>query len=631
MHRGITSSRSRIGALNAPLSSMNLTKQNGYVRGSIGTALTAEQRKAGGIGFTTDEWRGLSARKPHQNGKMTRGLAGTPLKKNHDVIAGQCCDTSVDGDNLIIHAMVDLSSAEGRQAWQDIEDGKVTMFSVGFIARAPADWDSGNREYDIDFREVSLTEKGVVESAYINVAFSQLSENSGQTEEFELKDIATGQTILTTAPEQSTATPIEVDSPLPTAPIMSAPEPTPMDASPVETAPPAPSSSPAPQAQASAPTQTTESAMDLTPEQINAFKGMDATAIAALALNARRAQQLEAENAEMKKQWQGVSPLLESLQKKQEAKEATKRKAAEEQEQAELQAMALLAKETGFGANLDDPNDLAVLKALRDSGESGKRAWTWLKTAANANKKLLEDVTAKEARLSVYEPKGGKPATRRAVEAAAPAQPSPVPSQSLLANLQGLNKQPKNAVPAVAQQPAAARQELPYSPYSAAQHQMERDMNSANMNAAPVLLDASALALEILNKEALTGQRKCNTVWAARERHDQFPVAVTCSANDGRSLDDVYHYAVPDAEEDRQFGAVRRMGAVGSKFDEMFFYDLQKDCDAALCSTNNPISGCSATWDSSRGQRYDALARPAAITFFGAERIGEEARVPWSQ
>lgn len=628
MHGG-----ARIGTFNAPLAQMNLqkAKTTGYVRGTVGKALTKDERKNGGVGFTAEEWKDLPKKVTHRNGKMTRGLAGTPLRKNHKGIAGECCDTSVDGDDLVIHAMVDLTTAEGLQAWQDIEDGRVTMFSVGFVARASPDWDSGNREYENEFREVSLTEKGVVESAYINVAFSQMSENSGQTQEFELKDIATGESVLTTVVEPSTASPIEEDPPVvvveptpaPPTVIMSS---APTDATPMETAPPLVSSSPAP-----ADAVHTE----LTPEQIAAFGGLDAAAIANLAMSANQAK---AEAAELKAQMERAMPFLQRAQEKERARENRKRIAEEQARSDKLMTLAQLAKETQFGADLDNPADREIVETLLNSGSAGTRALSWLEHLAQTAKDQKQELQANAARLSVYEPKG-RPATRRAVETPASAAAAPTPATagaSLLDNLKGLNKQsgqPKPAVPAVRQPDPVDRQDMSVNPYHAAQLSLQAQIQQQRaqieqreaMTRAPEILDAEAIALSILSREGANAAEKCTAAYTARHNTEKFPLTVTCSAN-GLTDDDMYHKVVADAHEDSRFNSVRHMGALGSKFDQMFFYSLHSDAMATLASANNPLIKCSVPLEKARGYNpaQGMGQRPSEIIVYPSTVLGTE-------
>jgi len=627
MHRG-----ARIGAMNAPLSQMNLkkTKTAGYVRGSIGKALTVDERKNGGVGFAADEWKGLSTRSSHPNGKMTRGLAGTPLRRNHAAIAGECCDTTVDGDSLNIHAMVDLTTAEGQQAWQDIEEGRLTMFSVGFVARAPADWNEGNRQYENEFREVSLTEKGVVESAYINVAFSKLSENSGQTEEFELKDIATGTSIFTAAVSPSTASPIEEDLPQAT-PQMSAIS-NPTEATPMETAPPASTPSPATQAQA-------PPVAELTPEQIAAFGGMEAGAIANLAVDKARAQ---AETAELKAQWELAQPFLQRAQQKEEARATRKLQVEEKARSDKMQSLSQLAKDTQFGANLDDPADREIIEMLMKSGDSGNRVLGWVERLATTARGQSQEISAKDVRLSVYEPKG-KPATRRAVEALAPASAAAAPSasnNSFLDSLKGLNKQAKPSVPpvAVATAESPARQDLPFNPFQASemairaqaqQYRAQMETQEA-MNRAPTILDSERLALELLNSDKpKTGADKCNAAYGARNFSEQFPRTVQCSDIGGMKPDEVYHHAVADSQEDTLFRKVRTMGELGSNFDSAFFYDAEKAAMAALASASNPLASASVHYEQITGYNPQRDRRPAEIIFYPREQISEPEEHRW--
>lgn len=635
MNRG-----ARIGTFNAPLAQMNLqkAKTTGYVRGTVGKALTKDERKNGGVGFTAEEWKDLPKKVTHRNGKMTRGLAGTPLRKNHKGIAGECCDTSVDGDDLVIHAMVDLTTAEGLQAWQDIEEGRVTMFSVGFVARASADWDNGNREYENEFREVSLTEKGVVESAYINVAFSQMSENSGQTQEFELKDIATGESVLNTVVEPSTASPIEEDPPVVVAAAAAAePTPTPPtmssapndSATPMETAPPLASSSPAP----AEPAHT-----ELTPEQIAAFSNLDAAAIANLAMTAN---QSKAEAAELRAQMERAMPFLQRAQEKEQARETRKRMAEEKERADKITTLTQLAKETQFGANLDDPADREIVETLLNSGAAGTRALSWLEHLAQKAKAQNQELQASAARLSVYEPPKSRAATRRAVEspaaAAAPAAPANT-SKSLLDNLKGLNKQtgqPKPAVPSVpvAQPDSTERQDMSVNPYHAAQltlqeqiHQQRMQMEQREaMTRAPEILDAEAIALGILSRETANAAEKCAAAYTARHMSEKFPLTVTCSAN-GMTDDDMYHRVVADAREDTRFTTVRHMGALGSKFDQMFFYGLHSDAMAALSSANNPLNKCSVPLEKTRGYNpaQGLGQRPSEIVVYPSAILGTE-------
>ncbi len=631
MHRG-----ARIGAMNAPLSQMSLqkTKTAGYVRGSIGKALTVEERKNGGVGFTADEWKGLSLRSSHPNGKMTRGLAGTPLRKNHAAIAGECCDTTVDGDSLNIHAMVDLTTAEGRQAWQDIEEGRVTMFSVGFVARAPADWSEGNRQYENEFREVSLTEKGVMESAYINVAFSKLSENSGQTEAFELKDIATGDSILSAAVSPSTASLIEN---LPHfTPDMSASS-NPSEATPMETAPPASTPSPAPQAQA-------PPVPELTAEQIAAFSGMDAASIAGLAMARTRAQaeaiRAQAEAAEMKAQWELAQPFLQRAQQKEEARENRKRQAEETARADKLKTLSQLAKETQFGANLDDAADREIIEMLMKTGDAGNRVLSWVESLALKSKEQSQQLSDKDVRLSVYEPKG-KPATRRAVEAPAPAAAAPsANSNSFMDGLKGLNKQAKPSVPAVsvATPESPARQDLPFSPFQASeqairaqaqQYRAQMEEQQA-MNRPPTIINSERLALELLNNNSpKTPAEKCNAAYGARNFSEQFPLTVQCSDIGGMKPDEVYHHVVADSQEDARFRTVRSMGELGSKFDSAFFYDTEKAAMSALASATNPLASASVQYEQIRGYNPQRDRRPADIIFFPREQISEPEEYRW--
>jgi len=93
----------------------------GFVSGIVDVPLTPEQRESGMLGHTPDEWLAYN-----------KQAGGHPLKNNHGAVVGRVVHTYVDDKNrLCASALLD---PEYRALWEEVRDGRVHAFSIGFDA-----------------------------------------------------------------------------------------------------------------------------------------------------------------------------------------------------------------------------------------------------------------------------------------------------------------------------------------------------------------------------------------------------------------------------------------------------------------------------------------------------------------
>lgn len=137
----------------------------GFVAGIVDRPVTEFERANCFVGHTKEEWLAYN-----------KAAGRHPLKNNHGEIVGRLLHTYVDCDgNLCAGALLDRAHAS---LWEDVRDGRIHAFSIGFDAEPVAD---GALPYKNKNFEVSLTSTPRKPFATIQVRCSETMADASAT------------------------------------------------------------------------------------------------------------------------------------------------------------------------------------------------------------------------------------------------------------------------------------------------------------------------------------------------------------------------------------------------------------------------------------------------------------------
>jgi len=156
----------------------------GFVSGIVDMPVSADERAAGRLGHTVDEWLAYNA-----------NAGGHPLKNNHGDVVGRLVHTYVDHQGRLCASA--LLNPEHRTLWEDVRQGRLHSFSIGFDATR----ERIGEQYKNKNFEVSLTDNPRKPFATIQVRCS----NSAMSD------------AATPTPAPAAAAPVPVPAPAPVA------------------------------------------------------------------------------------------------------------------------------------------------------------------------------------------------------------------------------------------------------------------------------------------------------------------------------------------------------------------------------------------------------------------------------